>query len=139
MTAHRQKIARSNSFRIELRSAPRYTLHDETFQRSDSNSPVHRHQGKLFAFVSHYLPVGHSYRRVGGQGLKFYSGLEPVRILNDPEPSVGKWIEFHLARSDRATLRLVSRRNVGPLCETALHPAYRDHAVRRRRRDLAPR
>lgn len=79
--------------RVDIRHAPHRTLHGEAFQRSDCNSPIHIHQGKLFAFVSHYLPIGHAYRRIGDRGFRFNAPLEPVRIVNDPDPSVGKWIE----------------------------------------------
>lgn len=85
--------SRRSLFHVEIREAPRRTLHDDTFQRSDCNSPVHMHHGRLFAFVSHYLPIGHTYRRIGKHGLHFSSGLEPVRIVADPDPSTGKWIE----------------------------------------------
>lgn len=77
----------------EIHAAAHRTLHDDTFQRSDCNSPVHIYKAKLFAFVSHYLPIGHTYRRVGERGLHFATGLEPVRIADDPDPSTGKWIE----------------------------------------------
>lgn len=80
-------------FQAEIRAAPRRMLHDGSFQRADCNSPIHMHQGRLFAFVSHYLPIGHSYRRIGERGFHFPSPLEPVRIVNDPNPTVGKWIE----------------------------------------------
>lgn len=85
--------AASAPFRIALRPAPRRTLHDDVFQRTDCNSPIHTHQGRLFAFVSHYLPLGHTYRRIGERGLRFTAPLERVRLLNDPHPDVGKWIE----------------------------------------------
>lgn len=45
------------------------------------------------AFVSHYIPLGHTYRRIGERGVRFTTPLEPVRILDDPAPDVGKWIE----------------------------------------------
>ena len=80
-------------FQAEILSAPRLMLHDGSFQRSDCNSPVHMHQGRLIAFVSHYQPIGHSYRRIGDSGLRFSTPLQPVRILDDPEPGMGKWIE----------------------------------------------
>lgn len=80
-------------FQAEIRAAPRRMLHDGSFQRSDCNSPVHMHQGRLFAFVSHYLPIGHSYRRIGERGFRFAAPLEPVRIVNDPDSTIGKWIE----------------------------------------------
>lgn len=80
-------------FQAEIQAAPRHMLHDGSFQRSDCNSPVHMHQGRLFAFVSHYLPIGHTYRRIGDSGFRFPTPLEPVRMVDDPEPSMGKWIE----------------------------------------------
>lgn len=80
-------------FQAEVQAAPRHMLHDGSFQRSDCNSPVHMHQGRLFAFVSHYLPIGHSYRRIGDPGFRFPTPLQPVRIVDDPDPTMGKWIE----------------------------------------------
>lgn len=94
MSALRQPHKRlESSFQVVIRAAPRRMLHDDSLLRSDCNSPVHMHQGRLFAFVSHYLPIGHTYRRIGERGFRFPSPLEPVRIINDPDPSVGKWIE----------------------------------------------
>jgi len=89
----RERISSAVPFRVEIRKGSRCTLHDNSFQRTDCNSPVHTYQGRVVAFVSHYLPIGHTYRRVGERGLIFTSPLEPVRIEADPDPSAGKWIE----------------------------------------------
>ncbi len=83
--------------RIEIRPAPRIALYDG-IPRADSNSPVHRWQGRLYAFVSDYEPIGHSYRRLGtpdaaATGLTVTGPMQPVRIANDPDPKIGKWIE----------------------------------------------
>ncbi|MGE4219989.1 MAG: hypothetical protein AB7G39_11120 [Alphaproteobacteria bacterium] len=86
------RAADSPPVRIDLRPAPRIALYDG-IPRADSNSPVHRWQGRLYAFVSHYEPRGHSYRRIGTTALTFAEPMQPVRIANDPDPRIGKWIE----------------------------------------------
>lgn len=81
------------AFRAKIRRASGIKLHGDELQRSDCNSPVHIHAGRLYAFVSHYSPIGHTYRRMGKPGLRFMSPLEPVKLVNDTDPAVGKWIE----------------------------------------------
>lgn len=78
---------------VTLVPAPPIRLYDERLWRADSNSPVHVHAGRVFAFVSHWQPVGHFFRRVGAPGLEFRALMEPTRILNDPDPTAGKWLE----------------------------------------------
>lgn len=82
-----------SEFSVRLSPAPRRTLHGDAFQRTDCNSPIHIHQGRLIAFISHYMPIGHTYRRIGERGPRFTAPLEPIRIIDDPAPDVGKWIE----------------------------------------------
>jgi hypothetical protein len=77
----------------ELTPAPPITLHDGRLTRSDGNSPVHFYGGRTYAFVSHYHPIGHTYRRVGEPSLRFGNSWERTRILGDPDPTIGKWIE----------------------------------------------
>ena len=78
---------------IQFTAAPRISLFDERLDRADSNSPVHVHEGRAYAFVSHWQPAGHFFRRVGGIGLRFDTPLQPTRLLNDPDPTAGKWLE----------------------------------------------
>lgn len=78
---------------IELRPAAPIALYDERLGRADSNSPVHAYRDRSFAFVSHYEPIGHIYRRIGSAGLRFEAPMERVRIAGDPDPAVGKWLE----------------------------------------------
>ena len=68
------------------------TLHGDGFARADGNCPVHRHGGRTVALFSHYLPVGHTWRR-DGAALETLGRAERVVLADDPAPSVGKWIE----------------------------------------------
>ncbi|MBL8674436.1 MAG: hypothetical protein JNL07_06060, partial [Rhodospirillales bacterium] len=83
----------------ELVPAAPLALHAPPLRRTDCNSPVHVHDGRLFAFVSRHEPRGHAYRRVAparggvGDGLRALGAPVPVRIVDDPDPAVGKWIE----------------------------------------------
>jgi hypothetical protein len=43
--------------------------------------------------MSHYQPLGHSYRRTGKTLEALEGPLERVRLMNNPDPKVGKWIE----------------------------------------------
>lgn len=68
--------------------------------RVDSNSSVHVHAGRTYAFISSHKPIGHSYRRVGPAtgstgdfGIAALDAPQAVRLLDDPDPRVGKWIE----------------------------------------------
>ncbi|MBM3555228.1 MAG: hypothetical protein FJX47_06705 [Alphaproteobacteria bacterium] len=81
------------AYRADALPAPPLRLHDGSFQRTDANCPVHVQGGRLFAFMSHYQPIGHSYRRVGRPGLAGLGPLEKIRILDDPDPASGKWLE----------------------------------------------
>jgi len=78
---------------VSLRPATPLTLHAPPIYRADCNSPVLVEQDGTLAFVSHFLPVGHSNRR-RGPSLDSLGGAPcPVRILDDPDPGLGKWIE----------------------------------------------
>lgn len=61
--------------------------------RTDANSPIHSYGGHVFAFMSHYSPLGHSYRRMGDSLMKLEGPLQRVRLVDDPDSKVGKWIE----------------------------------------------
>ncbi len=78
---------------VEFRAAPPLLLHPPEIRRTDSNSPLLRRGGNSLCFVSHYLPRGHTLRALEGDGMWPSRRYEPVRILADPEPGVGKWIE----------------------------------------------
>lgn len=77
---------------VELVPAPPLKLHPPTQRRTDANSPLLRHGGNTLAFVSHYLPRGHSLR-CAGRGPWPAGPFEPVRLIDDPAPAVGKWIQ----------------------------------------------
>ena len=83
----------SDAIRVELAPAEPVVLHGAAFERSDANSPALIENGRTLLFVSHYLPFGHTYRRVGGSGLRFTGPLERVTLADDPQPEIGKWIE----------------------------------------------
>jgi hypothetical protein len=50
-------------------------------------------EGRAVVFISHHKPIGHSYRRIGKGDLTGFGPAEQVRLLHDPSPLVGKWIE----------------------------------------------
>jgi hypothetical protein len=79
--------------RAILRNAPAVALHGPALPRTDGNSPVLVDNEGITAFYSHYIPQGHSYRRRGGRRFDFHQEAVPVRFLDDPDPSTGKWIE----------------------------------------------
>ncbi len=68
------------------------TLHGPGLDRVDCNTPVLSRAGGMLAFVSDYHPIGHTYRRQG-TSLGMLGPRERVRLLDDPDPQVGKWIE----------------------------------------------
>ena len=86
-------MVQSSSFRFELREVVPILLQGDVLQRTDANSPVHSHDGRVFAFMSHYAPLGHTYRRTGASIGQLIGPLERVRLLDNPESTVGKWIE----------------------------------------------
>jgi hypothetical protein len=78
----------------ELHEAPLLVLHPPHMPRCDSTSPVLRPApDTAIVFVSHHKPIGHSYRREGMADLSRLGPPAIVRILDDPAPLVGKWIE----------------------------------------------
>lgn len=78
---------------IRIREAAPLRLHDDTFWRTDGNSPVLVSASRSVAFFSHYQPRGHTRRRVGDRALHFTASSVPVTLLDNPAPHVGKWIE----------------------------------------------
>ena len=78
---------------IEIVPAKPLLLHRPPLQRTDANSPVLRRDGRTLAFVSHYLPRGHTLRHAEESSLWPDGSFEPVRLLDDATPEVGKWIE----------------------------------------------
>src|SRR5690349_21450716 len=80
-------------FTFELQDASPLELYDSELDSSDSNTPVLWAHGRVYAFVSHYLPIGHSYRRSGTALDTLEAGATPVEIKRDQTPQVGKWIE----------------------------------------------
>lgn len=78
---------------VTLRAASPLTLHGETAWRTDGNSPVRLTRHGATVFFSDYTPIGHTYRRHGGRNLRFTDVPMPVRLIDDPDPAVGKWIE----------------------------------------------
>jgi hypothetical protein len=80
-------------FSFELQDASPLELYDSELDSSDSNTPVLWAHGRIYAFVSHYLPIGHSYRRSGTALDSLEAGAIPVEIKRDQTPQVGKWVE----------------------------------------------
>lgn len=78
---------------VEIVPAPPLTLHAPPLPRTDANSPLLRQAGRTLGFMSHHLPRGHTYRRLGERSLWPQGPLEPVTLLDDPSPEVGKWIQ----------------------------------------------
>ncbi|MGE5538757.1 MAG: hypothetical protein ACM30I_09060 [Gemmatimonas sp.] len=90
-------------FAVELRPASPLQLYDDDVETSDSNTPVHWNDGRAYVFVSHWVPIGHSYRRSGSSLDKLEAGAIPITIEDDHTPGVGKWIEATF-RDDDGTL-----------------------------------
>lgn len=83
----------NGDLQVAFRFAPPITLHDQTCWRTDGNSPVRITQDSAVAYFSWYEPVGHTLWRVGRRDLTFDQSPVAVKIYDDPEPLVGKWIE----------------------------------------------
>jgi hypothetical protein len=81
-----------DSVRVELVPARPLKLHAPPLRRTDSNSPLLRRDGTALAFVSHYLPRGHTLR-CASTGFWPDGRFDPVRFLDDPAPAVGKWLQ----------------------------------------------
>lgn len=80
-------------FTVDLTSASPIELYDEELETSDSNTPVEWANGRVYVFVSHWLPIGHSYRRSGSSLKKLEAGAIQIEITGDKTPGVGKWLE----------------------------------------------
>lgn len=76
-----------------LRAAPPITLHGGELWRTDGNSPVRVERDGATAFFSDYEPRGRTFRRHGSRALRFESRSVAVRLIDDPDAQVGKWIE----------------------------------------------
>lgn len=85
--------AANGHLHVALRVAAPITLHGEESWRTDGNSPVQITRDGVTAFYSDYKPRGHTLRRQGGHGLRFEDKPIPIRLIDDPDPRVGKWIE----------------------------------------------
>src|SRR5574337_1622405 len=89
----RAQTASTLPFTFELRDAAPITIYDEDLETSDSNSPVEWFGGRAYVFVSHYFPIGHTYRRSGVSLGKLEAGAIQIEIQDDRSPGVGKWLE----------------------------------------------
>jgi len=78
---------------VVLRPAPPVTLHSEEFWRTDGNSPVLAGRSGVTVFFSDYQPQGHTLRRRSERPRALEGRSIPVRLIDDPDPQVGKWIE----------------------------------------------
>ena len=85
--------ASNEHVRVALRPALPLTLHGEETWRTDGNSPVLVDKNGTTVFFSDYLPRGHTLRRRGAGKRVFSAPSIPVRLIDDPDPQVGKWIE----------------------------------------------
>jgi hypothetical protein len=85
--------AANGCIHVSLRGAPAITLHSEEFWRTDGNSPVLVERGGVTVFFSDYQPHGRSFRRRSDRARTLEGRSMPVRLIDDPDPRVGKWIE----------------------------------------------
>jgi hypothetical protein len=86
------RVRTSSPFAVDFAPAEPMLLHRAPLRRTDSNSPLRRHAGRTLTFVSHYLPRGHTLRcETAGDWPN--GQYEDVRLLDDPTPDVGKWIQ----------------------------------------------
>ena len=88
-----QAEAANGRVHVTLRAASPVALHDEQFWRADGNSPVQVERDGVTVFFSGYEPRGRTFRRRGSLTLHFAEKSVPVRLIDDPNPLVGKWIE----------------------------------------------
>ncbi|BBK41047.1 hypothetical protein STVA_10670 [Allostella vacuolata] len=84
---------RNAGVHVEWRTAPPLRLHAPPLHRADCNTPVLTEGDRTLAMPAHFVPIGHSHRRVGHPPFRFAAPGEPVRIVDDPDPGAGKWIE----------------------------------------------
>ncbi len=78
---------------VTLRAAAPRTLHGDTTWRTDGNSPVRVMRNGTTVLFAQYTPIGHSLRRHGSRDFCFTDKPVTVRLIDDPDPLVGKWIE----------------------------------------------
>ncbi|MGE0719148.1 MAG: hypothetical protein AB7P02_27135, partial [Alphaproteobacteria bacterium] len=77
---------------VRMRPASPIRLHAPPAYRADCNCPILVEPGGTTVFFAHFVPIGHSYRR-SGPSLDELGPAAPIRILDDPDPGLGKWIE----------------------------------------------
>ncbi len=109
----------SSGFRFEIEEAPPILLQGDHLPRTDANSPVLSHAGHTVAFFSHYVPIGHTYRRSGDAGLHFTAPPQRVVLVDDPDSTVGKWIQSVWRAPDGALYGWYHAEEVG-MCPTRL-------------------
>jgi hypothetical protein len=78
---------------VLLRAASPVTLHSEEFWRADGNSPVVAKRDGVDVFFSDYQPSGRTFRRHSDRPRIVEGKSDLVRLIDDPDPRVGKWIE----------------------------------------------
>ena len=93
---------------VRLRAAPALSLHSAEFWRTDGNSPVRAEGGGVTVFFSDYQPRGHSLRLRSDRARTIAGKSLLVRLIDDPDPGVGKWIEA-VWRDPAGKLRGLSR------------------------------
>lgn len=91
--AARSDLAVALPFTVQLQDAPPFAIYDAHLDSSDSNSPVEWSHGRVLVFVSHWDPIGHSYRRSGPSLDHLDPGSIKIDIRQDESPGVGKWLE----------------------------------------------
>jgi hypothetical protein len=112
-------MAQSEIF-VDIAPALPLRLYDSSLARTDCNSPVRRENGRTLAFISHYQPIGHSYRRTGGAGFADWGAPVAVRLADDPDPHSGKWIEAVWRAPDGALYGWYHGEELAPCPQRAL-------------------
>lgn len=130
MTSRILAEAGDEHLRVTFCGAPPLTLHDGSCWRTDGNSPVRVRRSGATAFFSSYLPLGHTLRRCGTAALRFDEPAVPVRLLGDPDPSVGKWIEAVWEAPDGVLHGWYHGEEPAPCTEKLFLP-YIGHAISR--------
>ncbi|BBK38785.1 hypothetical protein STAQ_38630 [Allostella sp. ATCC 35155] len=102
---------------VEWRRAPPRRLHGPPLFRTDCNTPVLSEDGRVLAFPAGFRPIGHSLRRTGSVPLRFDPPSDPVRILADPHPEAGLWIESVWRAPDGLLYGWYHRERRGPCAE----------------------
>jgi hypothetical protein len=69
--------------------------------------------------MSHYVPIGHTYRRSGEAGLAFADAPLRTTLVDDPDSTVGKWIESVWRAPDGTLYGWYHAEEVG-MCPTRL-------------------